>query len=67
MSVNFVVELLEFAEFNIVIIVVNLVSKRMYFILTHITITVKSIIKLFLYYIYYNLKTLELVNKQNLV
>ena len=45
------VELLELSEFNIIITVVDLVFKRVYFILTHTTITAKEVAKLFLYYV----------------
>ena len=38
-------------EFDAVIIVVNLVSKKAHFVLTHITITIEDTIKLFLYHI----------------
>ena len=43
-SINFIVELLEFIKFDIVIIVVDLVSKTVYFISIHITITIKDIV-----------------------
>jgi len=46
---GFSVELSKFAEFDIVITVVDLMSKRTYFILTHMTVTVESTTRLFLY------------------
>ena len=48
-SVDFVVELLESMVFDIMIIVIDSVSKRTHFISIHITITVESTTKLFLY------------------
>jgi len=46
---DFVIKLPKFARFDIVIIVVNLVSKRTYFIPIHIIVTIKDTIKVFLY------------------
>lgn len=46
-SVDFVAELLESVEFNIVMMVVNSASKRAHFISAHTTVT----IRLFLHYI----------------
>ena len=46
---NFVVKLLESIRFNIVIIVVDLVSKKIYFIPAHTMIIIKSITRFFLY------------------
>ena len=39
-------------RFNIVIIIINLVFEKAYFILIYITITIKDTTKLFLYYIW---------------
>jgi len=50
-SINFVVELLELSGFNVVMTMVDSVSKRAYLILTHTTITAERIAKLFLYHI----------------
>jgi len=46
-------------EFDVVIIVVDLVSKKAYFVPTHITVTMESIIRLFLYHVWklYGLST----------
>jgi len=52
LSVDFVVELLESAGCDIVMIVVDSVSKKAYFILTHTTVTVEEVIWLFLHYIW---------------
>ena len=49
---GFVVELPKSSRYNIVIMVANSVSKRVHFILTHITITIESIVRLFLYYMW---------------
>ena len=48
-SIDFIVELSEFVSFNIVMTVVNLVSKRIYFILMHMTITVEDTVRLLLH------------------
>ena len=48
---NFVIELLVSPGFNIVIKVVNSMFRRIYFIPTHITITVEGFARFFLYYI----------------
>jgi len=45
------VELLELSEFDMIMTVVDLVFKRVHFILTHTTITAKGVTKLFLYYV----------------
>jgi len=50
-SVDFVIELLELSEFDMVITVINSMSKRVYFILIYTTVTIESITKLFLYYV----------------
>jgi len=44
LSVDFVVELLESAGCDIVMTVVDSVSKKAYFILTHTTVTVEEVI-----------------------
>ena len=41
---DFIVELWELLEFNIVITIINPVSKRTYFILTHTTTTIENIV-----------------------
>ena len=48
-GINFVVKLPESIEFNMIITVVNLASKKTYFILIHMTITMKGTMRLFLY------------------
>lgn len=42
----------ESTEYNTIITVVDLVSKRVYFIPTYTTVTVKKVAKLFLYYVW---------------
>jgi len=49
---DFVVELLELLEFNVVINMVDFMFKRVYFILNHTTVTIEGIAKLFLYHIW---------------
>jgi len=49
--VNFVVELLKSLKFDIVMTVVDSMSKRVHFILAYTTVTVKSIAGLFLYHV----------------
>ena len=46
---NFVVELSEFMGFDAVMAVVDSVSKTIYFIYTHTTVSAKEAAKLFLY------------------
>ena len=46
---DFIVEPLKFAGFDIVITVVDLVFKRTHFISIHMIVTIKNIIRLFLY------------------
>jgi len=48
---DFVVELLELLGFNVVITMVDSMSKRVYFILNHTTVTIEGIAKLFLYHV----------------
>ena len=50
-SVDFVVELPKSTGFNTVIIVVDSVFERAYFISTHIIVTIESTARLFLYHI----------------
>jgi len=45
------VELLELSKFDITMTVVDLVLKRVHFILIHTTITAEGVAKLFLYYV----------------
>ena len=52
LSVDFVIELPESASCNAVIIVVDSVSKRTYFILTYTIVTVEEAAWLFLYYVW---------------
>jgi len=49
---DFIVELSESSGHNAVMTVVDLVLKRVYFILTHTTVTVERVAKLFLYYVW---------------
>jgi len=52
LSVDFVVELPESSGHDAVMIIIDAVSKRVYFILTHTTVTVEGAVRLFLYYIW---------------
>ena len=52
LSVNFMVELLESSRHDAIMTVVDSVSKRVYFVLTHTTVTVEGAAQLFLYYIW---------------
>jgi len=52
LSLDFIVELPFSSKHNIVMTVVDSVSKRAYFILTHITVTVKEAARLFLYQVW---------------
>jgi len=52
LSVDFVVELLESFEYDAIIMVVDAVSKRVHFILTHMTVTAERAARLFLHYIW---------------
>jgi len=49
-NVDFVIKLLELLEYDAVITVVDLISKRVHFIPTHTTITAESTTRLFLHY-----------------
>ena len=48
-SVDFMVKLSESSEYDMVIAVVDLVSKKVHFISTHTTVTAESIARLFLH------------------
>ena len=52
LSVNFVVKLLESSRHDIVMTVIDSVSKRIHFILMHTTVTVEGVARLFLYYVW---------------
>jgi len=52
LSVDFVVELLESSGHDTVMTVVDAVSKRVYFIPTHTTVTVEGAARLFLHYVW---------------
>jgi len=52
LSVDFVVELLESSGHDAVMTVVDAVSKRVHFILTHTTVTAEGAARLFLYYVW---------------
>jgi len=51
-NVDFVVKLYESVGFNMIITVVDSVSKRAHFILIHTIVTIEDAAKLFLYYIW---------------
>ena len=51
-SVDFVVKIYKSVGFNMIITVVDLVSKGAHFILTHTMVTIEGTIRLFLYYIW---------------
>jgi len=59
------VELPELAEFDIAIIVMNSMFKKIYFITTHTTITTKNTARLFLYHVWklYNFPTHIILNR----
>ena len=63
---NFIVKLLESVDFDIVMIIVNLVSKRTNFILMHMIVTVEGAIRLFLHDVWklHNLSTYIVLNKE---
>jgi len=52
LSVDFVVKLPESSEYNAIMMVMDAVSKRVYFILTHMTVTAEGTARLFLYYVW---------------
>jgi len=52
LSVDFVVELLEFSGHDAVMTVIDSISKRVYFVLTHIMVTAEEAARLFLYYVW---------------
>ena len=52
LSVDFVVKLLESSRYDAIMTVVDSVSKRIHFVLMHITVTVEGAARLFLYYIW---------------
>jgi len=52
LSVDFVVELLESSGHDAVMTVVDSVSKRVYFIPTHTTVTAEGAARLFLHYVW---------------
>ena len=52
LSVNFVVKLLESSRHDIVMTVIDSVSKRIHFILMHTTVTVEGVARLFLHYVW---------------
>ena len=52
LSVDFVVKLLESSRYDTIMTVVDSVSKRIHFVLMHITVTAEGAARLFLYYIW---------------
>jgi len=52
LSVNFMVELLESSRHDAIMTVVDSVSKRVHFVLTHTTVTVEGAARFFLHYIW---------------
>jgi len=52
LSVNFVVELLESSGYDAIMMVMDAVSKRVHFILTHTTVTAEEAAQLFLHYVW---------------
>jgi len=52
LSVNFVVKLLESSRHDIVMTVIDSVSKRVHFILMHTMVTAEGVARLFLYYVW---------------
>jgi len=49
---DFVIKISESMGFDTVMTVVDSVFKRMYFVLTHTTVTIEIIARLFLYYVW---------------
>jgi len=52
LSVNFVVELPEFSRHDAIMTVIDSISKRVHFVLTHTTVTAEGAARLFLHYIW---------------
>jgi len=52
LSVDFVVELPESSRHDAVMTVVDSVSKRVHFVLTHTTVTAEGVARLFLYHVW---------------
>ena len=52
LSIDFVVELLESSRHDAVITVMDSVSKRVHFVLTHTMVTVEGAARLFLHYVW---------------
>jgi len=52
LSVDFVVELLESSEHDAVMTIVDSVSKRVHFVLTHTTVTAEGVARLFLHHVW---------------
>ena len=50
-GINFIVKLTKFIGFNIVIIIINSVFKRVYFVPTYTMVTIENTARLFLYYV----------------
>ena len=51
-GINFIVKLTKFIGFNIVIIIINSVFKRVYFVPTYTMVTIENTARLFLYYVW---------------
>jgi len=51
-SVNFIVELTKFIGFNIVMIIINSVFKRVHFVPIYTMVTIENAARLFLYYVW---------------
>ena len=52
LSIDFVVELPKLSRYDVVITVIDLVLKRVHFILTHTIVTAEGAARLFLYYVW---------------
>ena len=52
LSVDFVVELLEFSRHDAIMTIVDSISKRVYFVLTHTTVTAEGAARLFLHHVW---------------
>lgn len=65
LNINFIVELSESVRFDTVITIIYSMSKKIYFILTHITVIAESTAKLTLYYVWkhYSLSTYIMLDR----
>jgi len=50
-SIDFFIELPEFIEFDVVMTIVDLISKTTYFVLIYITVSTEGVVRLFLHHV----------------